>query len=193
MRVTFFIAFFEALALAGCGTGGGGKPSAPTSTSVSGDAGGQSFVVKDALGIYDTAREVSGAFITNFPESCTLLQSGMRAPPSTQLLAIELIANGLGMAPGPGTYTLGKTQNVAIVVSYVASDANCNETTNEQATAGSVTLDSVGATVTGTFDLAFANGDRLSGQFDTPVCNIDITNLGANAGACDGGGGGGDQ
>jgi hypothetical protein len=182
MRVALVVTLFGALAA--CGTTGG-KASGPTSTSVSGSAGGQSFVVRDTVGLYNTAREYSGAIITNFPASCTLLQSGMTAPPLTQLLAIELIANGLGMAPGPGTYTLGATQNVAIVVSYAASDVNCNETINEQATGGSVTLDTVSATaVTGTFDMTFASGDHLAGQFDAPVCNVDITNLGGNGGGC---------
>jgi hypothetical protein len=172
-------------ALAACGTTGGGTGAAPTSTSVSGSAGGQSFAVKDAVGLYNTTSEYSGVIITDFSGSCTLLGGGMTAPPSTQLLAIELIANGIGMAPGPGTYTLNKTQNVDIIASYLASDANCKETVNEQATAGSVTMDTVGSTtVSGTFDVTFANGDHLTGQFDAPVCNIDITNLGSNSGGC---------
>jgi hypothetical protein len=184
MRVTLFVALFGALAACGAA---GGKSSGPTSTSVSGSAGGQSFVVRDAVGLYNTTREYSGVFVTNFPASCTLLQSGSTAPPQTQLLAIELIANGLGRAPGPGTYTLGTTQNVAFVISYVASDVNCNMTTNEQPTAASVILDSVDATaVTGTFDVTFANGDHLTGQFDGPVCNVDITNLGGKGGSCGG-------
>src|SRR5271165_2716985 len=58
---------------------------------------------------------VPGCAACRIRVSCTLLGAGMTAPPSTQLLAIELIANGIGMAPGPGTYTLGTTQNVAII------------------------------------------------------------------------------
>jgi hypothetical protein len=105
----------------------------------------------------------------------------------TQLLAIELTADGIGMAPGPGTYTIETTQDVFIEVSYLASDANCDKTIDEQANAGSVTLDTVGATtVTGTFDVTFVNGDRLTGQWDAPVCNFDVNNLGANGGACGG-------
>jgi hypothetical protein len=182
MRIALFVTLLGALAACGPTSG---KGSMPTFTSVSGSEGGQSFAVKDAVGLYDTTREYSGVIITDFSGSCTLLASGMTAPPSTQLLAIELIANGIGMAPGPGTYTLGTTQNVAIVVAYAASDANCNETVTEQATGASVTLDTVNTTtVTGTFDVTFANGDHLTGQFDAPVCNVDITNLGSNGGSC---------
>ena len=183
MRIALFVTLLGALAA--CGTTGGGKASGPTSTSVSGSAGGQSFAVKDAVGLYNTAEEYSGVFITDFSGSCTLLGSGMTVPPSTQLLAIELVANGIGMPPGPGTYTLGTTQNVEILVSYAASDANCNETVDEQATGASVTLDTVNTTtVTGTFDVTFPNGDHLTGQFDAPVCNIDLDNLGSNGGDC---------
>jgi hypothetical protein len=89
------------------------------------------------------------------------------------------------MAPGPGTYTLATTQDVDIIASYLSSDANCKLTVNERATAGSVTMDTADTTtVTGTFDLTFANGDHLTGQFDAPVCNVDITKLGSNGGGC---------
>jgi hypothetical protein len=189
MRIAFFVALLAALTACGTTNGSGnttdsGKNSGPTSTSVSGTAGGQSFEVMDAVGLYNTTREYSGVFITDFTGSCTLLASGMTAPPSTQILEIELIANGIGMAPGPGTYA-GTTKDVVILATYAASDANCKETVTEEATETSVTLATANATtVTGTFDVTFPNGDRLTGQFDAPVCNIDITNLGSNGGSC---------
>jgi len=186
MRIAFFVSIVAVLTACGT-TAGSGKGPEPTSTSVGGTVGGQSFDVKDAVGFYNTTSQYSGLFITNFTGSCTLLAGGLTAPPSTQLLEIELIADGIATAPGSGTYTLGTTEDVLLIATYAASDANCNAAVTEEASAGSVTMDTANATtVTGTFDLTFPNGDHLTGQFDAPVCNIDITNLGSNGGSCGG-------
>jgi hypothetical protein len=55
MRVALFFTVLGALAACGT-TGGGNNGSGPTSTSVSGSAGGQSFAVKDAVGLYNANR-----------------------------------------------------------------------------------------------------------------------------------------
>jgi hypothetical protein len=74
MRIALFVTLLGALAACGPTSG---KGSMPTFTSVSGSEGGQSFAVKDAVGLYDTTREYSGVIITDFSGSCTLLASGM--------------------------------------------------------------------------------------------------------------------
>jgi hypothetical protein len=183
-----------AVAVAACSTSsgnaaGGADSGSPTSTSVTGTAGGQSLGVKDTVGLYSAGNASTvpyvGAIVTNFAASCTLFQSGGKAPPSTQLLNIEVLSFG-STAPAPGTYAYGNADaGVAILVQYVATDASCSKTIDESAMTGSVTLDSVSATeVAGTFDVTFPGGDRLTGQFAGPVCNVDLSALGQMGGGC---------
>ncbi len=180
-------------ALTACGTSSSlttAPPvSSPTSTSITGTVGGQSFAASETAGLYNatstTFSPYAGAIISNIPQSCALFQGGMTAPPSTQILAIEVFHLASKAVPGPGTYTYNSLNDIELVVQYLASDSTCAITTNESPMSGSVMLDTVSAgSVAGSFDLTFANADHLSGTFVGPVCNFDLSMFGQNGTGC---------
>lgn len=59
MRIAFFFALLGTLAACGTTSGKDSSPpsTSPTSTSVSGTAGGQTFEAKDAVGLYNATGE----------------------------------------------------------------------------------------------------------------------------------------
>ncbi len=99
-------------------------------------------------------------------------------------------------AIGPGTYTDAGTHVVDAtgVVTYFwrgigACDATCTPATTgmpKDPIGGSLTLEEVSATrVRGHAELAFDNGDVLSGSFDAPVCpSSDAVQCDAMKGGC---------
>jgi hypothetical protein len=155
---------------------------------VSGSVAGQVFSVRDTIGLYNAGnaslQPYSGVVLANSTGTCALFQSGLTSPPSTQLLVIQIYGTG-STVPGPGSYAYGATNGTELVIQYAASDADCNLTTSETATGGSVTLETVtAAAITGTFDVTFAGGDHVSGAFDGPVCDFVLSALVSNGSGC---------
>jgi hypothetical protein len=172
-----------------CGTssGGSGAPPAPTSTSVNGTVGGVAVAAVETLGLvgvdHTSGSPYAGAMIWNHAGMCPLLQSGMTAPASSTLLAFQVFNLGTSNPVAAGTYPVGMSADHAheTIVTFLASDAMCTETTHGVAQAGTVKLDSVNSTaVSGSVDVTFQGGDHLTGQFYGPLCNLDLGSLGRN-------------
>lgn len=171
---------FVLIAVAGCSSssnGGGG------SSSVSGKAGSSSVATTDTISLVGTQTNngvqvaFAGAFITNVSGSCAVIQRNGNPRNTT---ALSLVVATQGASVPAGSYTVGaQGQSSAAEASYEATDSNCNKTTNEKATGGTITLTTVSSTtVTGTFDVTFASGDHLTGNFTAPVCSATLNTSG---------------
>jgi hypothetical protein len=166
-------------------------PPAPTATSVTGNAGGHPLVATETLGLVGV--NYAGFILSNQTGTCPLLQAGRTAPPNSAFALLKVTSTKIGpMAPpDPGTYPLGVApdQNSDATLAFEASDSSCSVVADLSASSGTVTFDTVTANVVaGSFDVTLSSGEHISGNFDGPVCNVDLSTLGNNGGAC-----GGDQ
>jgi hypothetical protein len=174
----------------GCGgaTTGNGNGSPPAT--VKGSVGGQPVPNTDTVGVVSTqsfpgpngtlqTQTFAEVGVLNIPNTCAILQRHGE-PASTKIFAVGVIATGTSVAAG--TYTIQPSTSSTLpraMAEYSVTDANCNNTTTENAMSGTVTLtaamSSSSSAVQGSFDVTMTNGDHLTGTFDAPVCHYDST------------------
>jgi hypothetical protein len=172
----------------GCGgaTTSGGNPPAI----VNGQVGGQPVPNSDTVGVVTSQmfpgpngtlvnQTIAEVAVLNIPNTCAILQRHGE-PASTKIFAVGVAAEGSSVAAG--TYTIvPSTSTVATraMAEYATTDAKCNNTANEQATSGTVTITTTATmtstTLQGSFDVTLSTGDHLSGTFDAPICHYDST------------------
>ncbi len=162
--------------LVACGGGSG-------SGSVNGTIRGASMRVADAIsgnyfnpiGLYTgygvIALSTSGGL-------CGTWGAG-KQPKSSQFLLFEVfdinLTTSQNTAPsGPGSYTVLANPGVIArpaYVTYLALDANCHLSSAIGGSSGTLTLSSVGnGGYSGTFDVTFNSGDRVTGSFNASNC-----------------------
>lgn len=176
-----------AAAMVACGGGNSSAPIVPGSATMSGTVRGLPVTAADATSaqLQLTAQGTGQVFheaaivISSAPAICSQMGAG-KEPKSTQFLLIALAEKdgSTVVAPkGPGTFpivtstTTGATR--AAAATFVSTDATCRDpivSTGTAATAGSVTLTTVGTTYTGTFTVTLNTNDQISGTFTAPDC-----------------------
>lgn len=166
--------------LGGGGPGGGGA-SAPSAT-VNGKIADRTLSPAYAIaaqGIDDPAypNQIS-IILSNVEDLCGFLKEAADTPGLTKanLLDLALVLGATSATGSPvvaGTYSPNDNPGddaYALTAGYNSLDANCMGNTGE-ATTGSVTLTSIGAVYSGTFDLMFGT-DHVTGTFDAPFCEV---------------------
>jgi hypothetical protein len=169
----------------GSSTDAAADGSAGGSASVSGTAKGQVFAAEGASSVVGTRMTSTGTVgeveilvVAHFTGGicARLMRPQDVANAYSQLIVLVVSSTTQGSQVMPGVYpvTLGGPTQAA----YGANDANCNSTSPESATSGTITLSVVDATSTdGTFDLTFPTGDHLTGSFSAPVCSVSLSNV----------------
>jgi hypothetical protein len=193
------VAAAAAIFLAACGgSSNNNAPAAPSSTPMSGTLFGQPFVLADSSAITPGAGSCSLSAVTasvtglavrfsSFPGVCSLMTSqnrtcGSRA--NTTVLTVVLVdaTRGGAAAPiQPGAYAITaslpipENQSVVVAQAFAAKTGDCSGTPSASyATSGTVTITSVGSTVTGSLDVTFADGGRVSGSFSASTCGVQV-------------------
>jgi hypothetical protein len=170
----------------GAGGSSGGTAAIGGSATLSGTLGGRTLDVMNpfaAKGIDDpTYPEQVTIILADLPNLCSFLQTATAANERKANLFDLLIVLGgaTDLAVTSGTYSVSA---LSVNAQYAIGDAACQQS-SAVATAGTVTITSVGASVIGKFDLTFAT-DHVTGNFDAPFCNIPARS--PDAGSGDGG------
>jgi hypothetical protein len=168
--------------VAGCG-GSGGSPT--QASSATGSVAGHSF---QALGSFSSLVTGPGGAgvsvaIANRADPCSLTKMGnARNVDFANVAGVSMTVSDFSAsakAIGPGTYQVNGTldtlipgQGKTVAAQFSVADAHCQETMAD-ATGGTITLSVVKASeVVGSFDLEFPGGDRLSGTFTAPSCDL---------------------
>jgi hypothetical protein len=157
----------------GCGSSGStgqGAAAGQGSATVNGTVNGQTVVAADVIGLVGTEMEsgvasaYAGVVISNTTGTCIADQTGSvwDGSPGYAVLVLDVIQPGTTIAPG--TYSVGSTgvAQYQTIASASSSSGNAGD--------GTVTFDSVGDTLVGSFDVNLAPGNHLTGQFTAPVC-----------------------
>lgn len=167
-----------------CGSGGSG------SATVNGTIGGQSMSAQDAVSNTLTLGSTSQGLIqiTNASNSCTRL-SAHQQPKNTKAIAIGIFqqaaSGGFSAPAAPGSYLVMKANEVSgisgniALATYMATDANCNQTILIGSSRGTVTLTRVDSGgYSGTFDITFSDASQVTGSFAANNCAALTLNLG---------------
>jgi hypothetical protein len=169
-----------------CGSGGSG------SAAVTGTIGGESMSAQDAVSNTLTSGSTSQGMllITNASNTCTKLSANQQ-PKNSKAIAIGIAqqagSGGFSAPAAPGTYLVMKANEVngiagnLALATYVATDANCNQTTLIGASGGTVTLTRVDSGgYSGTFDITFSDASHVTGSFAANSCAALALNLGGS-------------
>jgi hypothetical protein len=176
--------------------GGGDSSSSPGTATLTGTVRGKSFTPGDATAavisftVNGRPGKAAAIALTSATGLCSTLTAG-KEPRSTQYLVLTPFNLQPDFSPttptAPGAYQVGALtlQNGAALFS--ATDAACQVTlaNTVRASTGTITLTTVGSRYTGSYDLTFEFGDRITGTFDAPVCgNVDASQVGQQTLAC---------
>jgi hypothetical protein len=152
--------------LAGCG----GAPA-----SVQGNYQGAGFSVGDAISITGTAQDMNlmQVNITTASNACNRVLE-QNAPKNGRLIGLSItspsVIQGTLQVKAPSSDQ--PINGLLVQAMVVTFDATCSAK-EDFATDGTITIahsDSSG--VTGSFDLKFASGDHLTGDFSAPQCSL---------------------
>jgi hypothetical protein len=147
---------------------------------IDGAAGGRAFSAQGAIEEVTAAYPAFATIVipANVDLTCADLQQAARngsVRANSRYLVIWLV--GMASSVGPGEYvvvpsTASNVGAMSATAAYAVVDATCANT-YDYAGSGDVSLTAVdSATISGHLDLAFPNGDTLTGTFSAPVCPI---------------------
>lgn len=156
--------------------------------SVNGTVGGVNLSVSDAIFslFKDSAGKTTGAFIvlSDKPNLCASLKAN-REPKSATALSLVLFrfSNTDYLAPDVGDYTVTADAPTSAgsfaQAQFSRTDANCTNTLNEATSYGKSGLVKVAnlkgetnGNASGTFDLTFGAGDKVTGTFNANFCDV---------------------
>jgi hypothetical protein len=100
----------------------------------------------------------------------------------TALLVRANVVGGTAAPVQPGTYTVSAHTpapdlqgNITVPQAIISkTDAACHMPQIPVAVSGTITIDTIGANVTGSIDLAFDDGSRVAGAFSSPACGFQM-------------------
>lgn len=166
-------------------------------STVTGTVGGKPFTPVDTIalkGVYDPSYPgIVTIVMGNMPNLCALFQqlAGLPGDHAAKAnfvdLGFSLGATSSTSTVTAGTYTLNSSPNELDSAGWDTYDAACNAAHSPGASTATVTLTSVGAAYAGTFDMTFADGTRISGSFDAPLCTLDVPDAAGGTPSGDGG------
>jgi hypothetical protein len=174
-------------------------PSPPPAAALAGTLFGQPFTPADAAALLPGQGSCTLASVTasatglavrfgSFQGICSLMTSqnrtcGSRANATVLTLVVVSAKRGGAAAPvQPGTYTLTASipapdsqGNFAIAEAFAAKTEACTAAPSASyAASGTITINTVGSTVTGSADLTFSDGGHVSGSFSAPACSLQV-------------------
>jgi hypothetical protein len=179
-----------AAVLGACGgTVAGSTGPAEMSVVVNGTISGQSVLAKSARTTVLTTMS-QGQTVTSWVIglSTDAQTCGCIADWSVQDVTLELGTFGTSVPTGEysfGPAVASNPQDAAASAHYYSADCTQSPCSSGlvEATNGSITVSAIdAAAVTGTFDVSFPSGDRLTGTFTAPTCPV--TAATGEAGAC---------
>jgi hypothetical protein len=165
--------------------------SAEGTVTVQGTLGGRPFTVRNAIGLLEEPLFPGSVTIDlqeNVDRTCDIFKTSVDSRLSAvwnaneEDLAITVYVDGMNGPPVvAGTYEVvardsGITMMTADAI-YKQRDGDCGiiDSTIERATSGRVIVSAIdSATISGSFDLAFPNGDSVAGRFSGPLCTLQI-------------------
>jgi hypothetical protein len=169
------------LGAAACGSSTSGNVGKAAATA-NGTTAGRPFMAEDAAGVVGTwmtqdglVEEVDVLIAAGFNGICGRLQQPQNVgQASDAILALATFAASPSGSVTPGTYPVTATGLTGAL--YGPSLAYCQSAASETAQSGTVTFTAIdGATISGSFDLTFQNGDHLTGTFSAPVCDAPLS------------------
>lgn len=162
--------------LAGCGAG-----------SVNGTVAGVSLSVADAIfAVLKNEGKSTGLFLalTDKPDMCATLKAN-RSPKSATAIWFAMVrfSDSAVLAPDVADYTVAPDKEPspgAFAEAYFSrTDANCQQTLADAASKGKSGIVKVTALkpeangkATGTFDVTFGAGDKVTGSFNASYCDV---------------------
>ncbi len=187
-----------ALVVAGCGSSDDNTPAASTPPKLSGTIFGQPFTPVDASALVlsqascsfeGTTASATGLVVGfgSFSGLCDFVTQNKTCGTKANATLVNLllvranVIGGTASAVQPGTYTISATTptpdaqgniTVAQVVPTKTDAACATPPSTPTATGGTITIGTVSARVTGSADVTFSDGGRVSGTFDVPVCGF---------------------
>ncbi|HEX4458568.1 MAG TPA: hypothetical protein VIA18_11400 [Polyangia bacterium] len=169
MRISFVLAFVPMILAAGCG-------GSPGDASVSGTINGKSFSNASSISSNTAGQTSAVIIISNVSDLCARVVSNDE-PTNVQALTFSLVevndANEVSAPAHTGDYALLSESTKSgqfFSAGYDAIGATTSDTTDENATDGTVTLTSFADDkYAGTFDLFFGT-DHVTGTFDPTAC-----------------------
>jgi hypothetical protein len=190
----------SAAALVACGSSSSSSgASPPPAAALSGTLLGQPFTPADSAALVPGQGSCSLSSVTasatglavrfsSFQGLCSLMTSqnracGTRANATVlTLLLVNARRGGTAAAVQPGTYTITTTipapdaqGNFAIAEGFAAKTGDCTATASASfAGSGTITIDSVGSSVTGSADVTFSDGGHVSGSFSAATCSFQV-------------------
>ena len=159
----------------------GGRTESTSGAGVQGTVRGSTLDAIESLSIVDQASSPREAdlvvMVTNQSATCdSLISDVIHNVKRASRRGLTLDIHFLGRNPSPGTYSITPEPPPAhpdalVGAFFGAGDAQCHER-GATAKAGSIVVTSITpGTVSGTFDLSFPEGDRLTGSFAAPRCD----------------------
>ena len=150
---------------------------------VDGTVAGHGLDTKDGVVSLIADPGFIAVFVSDVDGVCEAVQSNTLKKGETFLMmALAQRENETFVTPTPGEYLIdsdGCTSCRAAVVSFWRVNAASCETNDvsQDAESGKVVLSSYDAAkgAKGTFELHFAGGDKLTGEFDVPFCEMPAT------------------
>ena len=149
------------------------------SATVEGTVGGESWSARGAIALFPSAPgpEVPSQIVVVIPLTFDLQCSALQATSENIVFSnqkeLEIILKTGGPPLGPGTYRASGTDMMTVGANLLSVDGCCHGSA-EAATDGSATITAANTTtVTGTFNLSFADGDHVDGQFAAGTCNAE--------------------
>jgi hypothetical protein len=147
---------------------------------IAGTAGGLPFSARGAIDEVapDTPHFATIAIPTNIDLTCGDLQQGARARTvhaSSRYLVIYIVSTAPSVGPGEYVVVPSMPSDAGAMTAsadYRVADPSCTFA-DEFAASGFVVVTAVDSEViAGRLDVAFANGDALTGTFSAPVCVV---------------------
>lgn len=171
----WMIGTLGALSLVACGAPG----------SMSGTVSGESLDVSDGLFSSKLGNGVEGGLIvlTDQDNACDAIKANTLLKGSRGLGIILMQMNGDSLiTPTVGEYNIvsgnGMPSDRFASASFLKSrDASCSSEIEQKASSGKITITEYDAAkgVKGSYSLNFANGDKVTGDFDVVLCETTTT------------------
>lgn len=160
------------LAVAACGT-------SPGSGTLTGTVNGTTLVIGDvvsARAVPSGAASYGAVALTTRSGVCADLSAGIERKNDTMVVLTmkDATVQPAGFPTGPGTFTIGVTDQMSIgTLSVVVTDASCAgvAASSKNAVSGTIQVTSVSDDVyRGSFSATLDGGDTITGTFDPDSC-----------------------
>lgn len=173
-----------------CGACGGSSGPVSVSGNIAGQSMGAQDAVSNVIPINPPPNSEGAILLTNAANTCAKLTADQQ-PKNAKAILIEIglqTPNGVSAPTAAGTFTVytkatvGNYNGNVALVTYLATDANCNPLTPIDANGGTVVVSRVDNNgYAGTFDITFTDASHIQGSFTANRCNALTESLGGTS------------